>query len=101
MSVPSALKLREMRDKKTKPVRFKVELTLDQIRVARLSLERFALLAHPLGSDALRSVQELSDKLDGYLKKFGVLNHSKCMQCGSIVPGVDGKCLRCERPGAA
>lgn len=101
MSVPSAGKLRMLRDQRAKPVRFKVELTLDQIRVARLALERFALLAHPLGPDTMKIAQELSDKLDGYLKKFGVLNHAKCLRCGSVVPGIGGKCLRCEGPGVA
>ncbi len=101
MSIKSAGQLRALRDQKPKPVRFKVEMTLDQIRITRLALERFALMAHPLGPSSIQIAQEVSDKLDSYLKKFIVLDQPKCRQCGSDVTRVGQTCLSCDRPRGA
>jgi hypothetical protein len=71
MAIKTSGELRQVRIKKEKPRPFKVEITLDEIRVIH-----FALSLLPSQSPAIGQSTALS-KFSAYLKKFAVLNRPR------------------------
>ena len=118
MSVPSALKLREMRGKNKKPVKAKLVLTLEQWAAIQLGLE--TLIFSPLAKrpGVLDAAQEAQDEVRRLLKTLRLIDDGSnryfeaqadkrgrkylCSRCAyTSVVNLGDICPSCSTPGAA
>ncbi len=113
MSIKGAGELREARGRRKKPIKFKVEFTLLQLKAMSLGLETLIFSAIGFRQDSLESAQGAQDELKRYLRKFDVLTPSDqrffkpnkpaaCARCAVVKVREHGQiCDECLSPGAA
>lgn len=117
MSVPTALELRE-RDKRTKPIKAKLTLTLEQWAAVQLGLETLIISALSKRPGVLQAGQEAMDEVKRMLKTVAPLDPNGtrffestpdrrgrkylCSRCSFTSVKEPGElCASCLAPGAA
>lgn len=118
MSIPSALKLREMRGKPKKPVKAKLVLTLEQWAAIQLGLETLIFSALAKRPGVLDAAQGAQDEVKRLLKTLRLIDDGTgryfetradergrkylCSRCAyTSVVNLGDLCPSCSAPGAA
>lgn len=116
MSVPSALKLREMRGKPKKPVKAKLVLTLEQWAAVQLGLEALIFSALAKRPGVLDAAQGAQDEVKRLLKTLRLIDDGTgryfeakadqrkflCSRCAyTQVVNLGDICPSCSAGGAA